>query len=102
MDLPMQQIQLLKIEKLKPSTSYRFTIVAKSLAGMGQATGPIQFRTLDRQIPDFKIIRTEQNETCANDRSCLIRWTLESDGGAAITRAEILYAKVKARSACHS
>ena len=88
--------QVLKIEKLKPSTSYRFTITAKSRAGIGQQTGPIQFRTLDRQIPEFKIVPTEENrnETCFNDRTCLIRWSIESDGGAPIIRTEILYAKV--------
>ncbi len=91
-----QQIQVLKIEKINPSTSYRLTIVAKSRAGMGQQTGPILFRTLDRQIPDFKIAKTDENknETCSNDRTCLIKWTIESDGGAPIIRSEILYAKV--------
>jgi len=63
---------------------------------MGQQTGPLSFRTLDRQIPDFKIIKTDENknETCSNDRTCLIKWTIESDGGAPIIRSEILYAKV--------
>lgn len=89
--------QVLKIEKIKPSTSYRFTIVAKSRAGIGQQTGPIQFRTLDRQIPEFKVVPNEENknDTCFNDRSCVIRWTIESDGGAPIIRSEILYAKAK-------
>ena len=92
-----QQLQTLKIEKIKPSTSYRLIIVAKSRAGTGQQTDPISFRTLDRQIPDFKIAKTDEmkNETCSNDRSCLIKWTIESDGGAPIIRSEILYAKVK-------
>jgi hypothetical protein len=91
-----QQTQVLKIDKLKPSQGYRFTIVAKSRAGVGQTTGSIQFRTLDRQIPEFRIVPVEENknETCSNDRSCLIRWSIESDGGAPITRAEMLYAKV--------
>lgn len=55
------------------------------------------FRTLDRQIPDFKIVNTNsnKNETCSSDRSCVIRWIIESDGGAPIIRAEILHAKVK-------
>jgi hypothetical protein len=93
------QSQAFKIEKLKPSTSYRFTILAKSRAGLGQQTGPIQFRTLDRQIPEFRLIPTEENknDTCFNDRSCLIRWTIESDGGAPIIRTELLYAKVNMR-----
>ncbi len=63
---------------------------------MGQQTNPATFRTLDRQIPDFKIVKTDENknETCSNDRSCLIKWSIESDGGAPIIRAEVLYAKV--------
>lgn len=63
---------------------------------MGQQSSPIVFRTLDRQIPDFKIVKTDENknDTCSNDRSCLIKWSIESDGGAAIIRSEILYAKV--------
>ena len=91
-----QPSQIIRIEKIKPSTTYRFTIFAKSRAGTGQQNGPTTFRTLDRQIPDFKIVQTEENknETCANDRSCLIKWTIESDGGAPIIRAEVLYAKV--------
>lgn len=91
-----QQIQVLKIEKIKPSTSYRLVLVAKSRAGMGQQTDPIVFRTLDRQIPDFRMAQMEENknETCSNDRSCLIKWTIESDGGAPIIRSEVIYAKV--------
>ncbi|CAF0836880.1 unnamed protein product [Rotaria sordida] len=89
--------QVLKIEKIKPSTGYRFTIAAKSRAGIGQLTGSIPFRTLDRQIPDFRIVKIDENknETCLNDRTCLIKWIIESDGGAPIIRTEILYAKAK-------
>jgi len=63
---------------------------------MGQITGPTSFRTLDKQVPDFKISKIDENknETCSNDRTCLIKWTIESDGGAPIVRAEVLYAKV--------
>lgn len=58
--------------------------------------GPVSFKTLDRQVPDFKIVQNEENknETCSYDRSCLIKWIIESDGGAPIIRAEILFAKV--------
>ncbi|CAF2310395.1 unnamed protein product [Rotaria sp. Silwood2] len=96
-DDQQEQTQVLKIDKIKPSTSYRFSIVAKSRAGLGQLTGPIPFRTLDRQIPDFKIVKTDENknETCSNDRTCLIKWIIESDGGAPIIRTEVLYAKAK-------
>jgi hypothetical protein len=85
--------QIIKVENLRPSTNYRLTIVAESRAGIGQPTGPIQFRTLDKQIPDFTI-EENANKTCLNDASCLITWNIESDGGAPITRAEILYAPV--------
>lgn len=90
----------MKIDKIKPSTSYRLIITAKSRAGTGQQSSPIVFRTLDRQIPDFKIVKTDENknDTCSNDRSCLIKWTVESDGGAAIIRSEILYAKVNTKT----
>ncbi|CAF1419129.1 unnamed protein product [Adineta ricciae] len=96
-DDPQQSGQILKIEKIKPSTTYRFTIYAKSRAGTGQQSSSTTFRTLDRQIPDFKITKTDENknETCFSDRSCLIKWTIESDGGAPIIRAEVLYAKAK-------
>ncbi len=86
--------QIIKVENLRPSTNYRLIIVAESRAGMGQPTGPIQFRTLDKQIPDF-LVEDYQNKTCLNDDSCLITWNIQSDGGAAIFRAEILYAQVK-------
>ena len=85
--------QIIKIENLRPSTNYQLTIVAESQAGTGQQTGPIYFRTLDRQIPDFSIDENK-NRTCLSDESCLITWNIESDGGAPILRAEILYAQV--------
>jgi hypothetical protein len=85
---------MIKIENLRASTNYRLIIVAESRAGIGQQTGPILFRTLDKQIPNF-IIEDNQNRTCLNDDSCLITWNIESDGGAPIFRAEIFYAKVR-------
>lgn len=91
------KFQVIKLDQLKPSTSYRFTISAKSRAGVGQQTGPIQFRTLDRKIPEFKIVPNEenQNETCSNDRTCIVGWSVESDGGAPIVRTEIGIALVR-------
>ncbi len=85
--------QVVKVENLRPSTNYRLIIVAESRAGIGQQTGPIQFRTLDKQIPEF-LVEDYQNRTCLNDDSCLITWNIASDGGAPIFRAEILYAQV--------
>jgi hypothetical protein len=85
---------MIKVENLRASTYYRLIIVAESKAGVGQPTGPILFRTLDKQIPDF-IIDDNQNKTCLNDDSCLITWNIASDGGAPIFRAEILYALVR-------
>ncbi len=84
---------MIKVENLRPSTNYHLIIVAESRAGIGQQTGPIQFRTLDKQIPDF-LVEDHQNKTCLNDDSCLITWNIASDGGAPIFRAEILYAQV--------
>ncbi|CAF2073220.1 unnamed protein product [Rotaria magnacalcarata] len=84
----------IRIENLRPSTNYQLLIVAESRAGIGQQTGPIQFRTLDRQIPDFTIDENI-NRTCLSDESCLITWNIESDGGAPILRTEILYALAK-------
>ena len=77
--------------------------MARSRAGMGQPTEPISFQTLDRQIPEFKLVKTDENrnETCFNDRSCLIKWSIESDGGAPIIRSEILYAKVNSSIVNH-
>ncbi len=85
--------QVVKVENLRPSTDYHLIIVAESRAGIGEQTGPIQFRTLDKQIPDF-LVEDYQNKTCLNDDSCLITWNIASDGGAPIFRAEILYAQV--------
>lgn len=89
----MSSEQMIKLENLQPSTNYRLMIIAESRAGIGQSTGPIQFRTLDRQIPSFKI-DDNKNHTCLNAESCLITWNIESDGGAPIFRTEIFYAKV--------
>jgi len=83
--------QIIKVENLRPSTNYQLTLVAESQAGIGQQPQSIQFRTLDRQIPDFTV---NENRTCLNAESCLIKWNIESDGGAPIIRAEILYAEV--------
>lgn len=86
--------QVVKIENLRPSTNYRLIIVAESRAGIGQQTGPILFRTLDKQIPEF-LVEDNDNKTCLSDESCLITWNVVSDGGAPIFRAEILYAQAK-------
>ena len=69
--------------------------MAESQAGIGQPTGPIPFRTLDRQRPDF-LIDNSSNQTCSNDQTCSISWTIQSDGGAPLTRAEISYAEADA------
>ena len=85
---------MLKLENLRPSTNYQLVIVAESRAGIGQQTGPIQFRTLDQQMPVFTIDEN-LNRTCFNDDSCLITWDIKSDGGAPIIQTEILYAQVE-------
>ena len=89
--------QRIKIENLRPSTNYRFILMAESQAGVGQQTGPISFRTLDRQRPDFTIDNSS-NQTCSNDQTCIISWTIQSDGGAPLLRGEISYADVKSSS----
>ena len=85
--------QVIKVDNLRPSTNYRLIIVGESRAGIGQQTGPIPFRTLDKQIPDF-LLEDPENKTCPGDESCLIAWNVVSDGGAPIFRAEILHAQV--------
>jgi hypothetical protein len=67
-------------------------IMAKSRAGEGSLSIPYQLKTLDRQVPQFKIISPDIS--CLDDKSCLIKWIIESDGGTPISRAEISYAKV--------
>ena len=89
--------QKIKIANLRPSTHYQLLIFAESRAGIGQQTGPIQFRTLDKQVADFTI-DDSTNRTCLNDQSCLITWNIKSDGGATIFRAEIFYAQVTKHS----
>lgn len=85
------------MENLRPSTDYQLTVVAESRAGVGQQTGPIRFRTLDKQIPEFTI-DGETNRTCPSDDSCLISWNIQSDGGAPILRTEIAYTQVREAS----
>jgi hypothetical protein len=67
-------------------------IVAKSRAGEGSLSIPYQLKTLDRQVPQFKILSSDIS--CLSDQSCLIKWIIESDGGSPISRAEISYVKV--------
>ncbi|CAF1391848.1 unnamed protein product [Adineta steineri] len=85
--------QNLRIETLQPSSLYRIQIVAKSRAGEGALSIPYQLKTLDRQVPQFKILSSDIS--CLDDQSCLIKWIIESDGGSPISRAEISYAKVR-------
>ena len=80
------------IESLQPATLYRMQIVAKSRAGEGPLSIPYQLKTLDRQVPQFKILSSDP--FCLNDHSCLINWIIESDGGSPISRTEITYAQV--------
>lgn len=68
--------------------------MAESQAGVGQATDAISFRTLDRQRPDFTIDNSS-NQTCSLDQTCKISWTIHSDGGAPLLRAEISFAEVR-------
>lgn len=86
-----QQATLL-IDSLQPSALYRIQIVAKSRAGEGPLSIPYQLRTLDRQVPQFKIFSSDP--FCLNDQSCLIKWTIESDGSSPISRTEMTYARV--------
>ncbi|CAF1614637.1 unnamed protein product, partial [Adineta ricciae] len=86
--------QIIKIDNLQPNTDYNLIVVAESQAGVGQPTGPIQFRTLDKQIADFTVDENA-NRTCSNDDSCAITWNIQSNGGAPIFRVEILYAQAK-------
>ena len=67
-------------------------IMAKSRAGEGSLSIPYQLKTLDRQVPQFKILSSDMS--CLDDRSCLIKWIVESDGGSPISRAEISYTEV--------
>jgi len=67
-------------------------IVGKSRAGEGSVSIPYQLKTLDRQVPQFKILSSDIS--CLDDHSCLIKWIIESDGGSPISRTEISYAKV--------
>lgn len=84
--------QTLRIESLLPSTSYRMQIVAKSRAGEGIPSVPYQLKTLDRQVPMFKILSSDMS--CMSDSTCLIKWIIDSDGGSPISRAELSFAKV--------
>ncbi|CAF0794698.1 unnamed protein product, partial [Didymodactylos carnosus] len=80
-----QQVQTLRIDNLQPSTSYNINILAETRAGIGQAKSPIRLKTLDRQIPQFKLLSTPPEEqSCMDDRKCLVKWSIESDGGAPI------------------
>jgi hypothetical protein len=67
-------------------------IMAKSRAGEGSLSIPYQLKTLDRQVPQFKILSSDIS--CLDDQACLIKWIIESDGGSPISRVEISYAKV--------
>jgi hypothetical protein len=67
-------------------------IVAKSRAGEGSLSIGYQLKTLDRQVPKFKILSSDP--FCFDAHSCLIKWIIESDGGSPISRTEISYAKV--------
>lgn len=84
--------QLIRVESLLPSTLYRMQITAKSRAGEGAVSIPYQLKTLDRQVPQFKILSADPS--CLDDHSCLIRWIIEADGGSPISRAELSYGKV--------
>ncbi|CAF1179608.1 unnamed protein product [Didymodactylos carnosus] len=91
-----EQTQILRIDNLQPSTAYSINILAETRAGIGQSKAPIRLKTLDRQIPQFKLLSTTPEEQmCIDDHKCLIKWSIESDGGAPISKAEIFYAKSK-------
>ena len=84
--------QILTIESLQPSSLYKIQIVGKSRAGEGVISIPYQLKTLDRQVPQFRILSSDIS--CISDQTCLIKWIIDSDGNSPISRAEISYAKV--------
>ncbi len=53
---------------------------------------PYQLKTLDQQVPQFKILSSDIS--CLDDQSCLIKWVIESDLDSPISRAEISYVKI--------
>ncbi|CAF1492424.1 unnamed protein product, partial [Didymodactylos carnosus] len=89
------------MKTLKFPDNYRqfINILAETRAGVGQSKAPVRLKTLDRQVPQFNLLSsTLEDQMCMDDRKCLIKWSIESDGGAPISKAEILYAKSKDNS----
>jgi hypothetical protein len=82
----------LRIESLQPSSLYRMQITAKSRAGEGSLSIPYQLKTLDRQVPQFRMLSSDMS--CLADRTCPIKWIVDTDGSSPISRAEIAFGKV--------
>jgi hypothetical protein len=63
----------------------------ESKAGRSVFSRPVQAKTLGGQVPQFSL----SNNSCVNNISCLIKWSIEYDGGSPISQIQIIYAKVK-------
>ena len=63
----------------------------ESPAGRSGFSTPVQAKTFDGDVPQFNLT----NISCLNNRSYLIEWFVEYDGGSAVSDVEISYAKVR-------
>jgi hypothetical protein len=77
---------------LRALTLYRIELAVESPAGQSAFSSPVQVKTLAGEFVRFNLTSSER--VCQNDKSCLIKWIIQSDGGSNISRGEISYAKV--------
>ncbi|CAM4776000.1 unnamed protein product [Rotaria magnacalcarata] len=82
------QSQSIEIKSLQAASMYRIQVAAENYAGLSVFSTPIQATTFSGEVPQFNLSKT----SCLNHRSCLIKWTIEYDGGSEISRTEIAYA----------
>ncbi|UJR34965.1 hypothetical protein I4U23_027743 [Adineta vaga] len=88
------ETQMIEIKSLQIASSYRIQIAVESPIGQSAFSTPVQAKTLDGNVPQFHLT----NISCLNNKSSLIQWSIENDGGSTISQIEISYAKVRGKN----
>ena len=85
--------QSIVLSSLQAGTVYRIQIAAESHAGQSAFSIPVQARTDVGQVPRFHFLPSS-NISCDAERSCLIQWTVDADGGSPISETLISFVKM--------
>ena len=84
---------MIRLESLQAGTTYRIRVAAESEAGRSLFSSFAQCQTEIGQLTNFNL--TKEILDCDQPTSCLIQWSIYSDGGSSISHADLSFAKFR-------